>query len=252
MPLFNPSSASAVLRTTTQTTTYTATINDDVIFVSSASTWTLTLYAASGNSGKTLTIKKTSSDFNAITIDGNASETIDGQTTTTINTQYECLKLICDGSNWHILERKIDNTWYSFTPTGGFNNTTYTGFYRRVGDMMECDVKMLLTGTPGAATNLINIPFSLTIDTAKLSYATSERNSFGLAKILDSGTADYVGYVVYLNTTQVGIDPWTIDATTSGRVRQAGSSTQIEPMTFAVNDTVHWNFKVPISGWKGN
>lgn len=89
--------------TASKTTTYTATTSDDVIPVdASGGAWTLTLYAASGNSGRRLTIKKTDTSTNAVTIDANSSETIDGNLTWKLVGQYDFLRLICDGSNWHI------------------------------------------------------------------------------------------------------------------------------------------------------
>jgi hypothetical protein len=39
----------------------------------------------------------------AITIDGNASETIDGATTFTIDENYMAVDLVCDGSAWFVL-----------------------------------------------------------------------------------------------------------------------------------------------------
>jgi|APGre2960657404_1045060.scaffolds.fasta_scaffold09471_7 hypothetical protein len=63
-------------------------------------TITITLYAASGNSGKVVTVKNNGTG--TITIDGNASETIDGSLTKTITAQYTSLSLLCDGTGWAI------------------------------------------------------------------------------------------------------------------------------------------------------
>ena len=97
-------SATTTTSVTSKTANYTATTSDDVILCNaSGGAFTITLYAASGNSGKQLTIKKTDSSNNAVTIDGNASETIDGTTTKAIAAQYTSLTIVCDGSNWHII-----------------------------------------------------------------------------------------------------------------------------------------------------
>jgi hypothetical protein len=88
---------------TSKTTTYTATTADKVITVTTGSSWTLTLYAASGNSGRTLRIYKTSSDTNILTITGNGSETISGYDNIYLVGQYEWVDLICNGSNWILL-----------------------------------------------------------------------------------------------------------------------------------------------------
>lgn len=88
---------------TSKTTTYTALTTDDTILAdTSGGAWTLTLYAASGNGGRRLRVVKTTSDTTALTIDGNAAETINGSTTYTINIQYQEVTLLCDGTNWNI------------------------------------------------------------------------------------------------------------------------------------------------------
>ena len=112
----------------TKTTTYTATLADRIILCSTAGgAWSLTLPAASGNTDKTYYIKKTTGDAYALTIDGNASETIDGSTTLALSTQYDSVLIACDGSNWHTLAQKdadlgtLSNVVEDTTPQlGGF------------------------------------------------------------------------------------------------------------------------------------
>lgn len=77
---------------------HTILVDDDT----AGSAVTVTLPAVSGNSGLQYHIKKLGSTANVI-IDGNASETIDGATTHTLTTQYENIKIVCDGSNWFII-----------------------------------------------------------------------------------------------------------------------------------------------------
>lgn len=64
---------------------------------------TITLYAASGNAGKIISVKKTDSGTNAVTIDGNASETLDGALTTTLSQRADSITFLCDGTNWQQL-----------------------------------------------------------------------------------------------------------------------------------------------------
>lgn len=73
---------------------------DDVI-VCGGTTYTVTLPAASGQRGRIVYIKRNSSG--TITIDGNASETIDGSATLDLDDTLEAAVLICDGSNWFVL-----------------------------------------------------------------------------------------------------------------------------------------------------
>jgi len=87
-----------------KTGAYTATTSDHVILCdASGGAFTITLPAASGVTGIIYHIKKTDSSANAVTVDGDASETIDGATTQVINFQYDSMMIICDGSNWHII-----------------------------------------------------------------------------------------------------------------------------------------------------
>lgn len=90
--------------TVTKTTTYTATINDDLILGdASGGAFTITLPAASTSAGLELKFKKTDASASAVTIDGNASETIDGVTTKALSSQYASLHIICDGSTWWVV-----------------------------------------------------------------------------------------------------------------------------------------------------
>jgi hypothetical protein len=79
---------------------------DTIIGVTTASgASTITLPAASGLAGRSIWIKDEggNANNNAITVDGNASETIDGAATITLNVAYSGVMLYCDGSNWFIL-----------------------------------------------------------------------------------------------------------------------------------------------------
>lgn len=69
---------------------------------------TITLPAAATSAGAWYTVKKTSADAAAITVDGNAAETIDGaETYTAIDAQYDVATFVCDGSGWHIVNKSI-------------------------------------------------------------------------------------------------------------------------------------------------
>ena len=63
----------------------------------------MTLYLAASNGGKTLTIKKTDSSANAVSILRAGSETIDGATSSILYHQNESVTLISDNSNWMII-----------------------------------------------------------------------------------------------------------------------------------------------------
>ena len=94
----------AVASKATADSPYTVLTTDNLIVCNAAAgVMTLNLYAASGNAGKQIIVKKTDSSANSVTIDGNASETIDGATTYVVTIQYESVHLVCDGSNWHLI-----------------------------------------------------------------------------------------------------------------------------------------------------
>lgn len=69
---------------------------------STAGAITVNLPSASSASGYVVYIKHNGS-ANTTTIDGDASETIDGATTKVLSTQYEVVKLYCDGTEWWII-----------------------------------------------------------------------------------------------------------------------------------------------------
>lgn len=108
-------SASALPSVSTKTSAYTLTTSDDYIIAdASSAAFTLTLPTAVGNTGKAFLIKKIDATVNAVTVDGNASETIDGATTQVINGRYGSLNIVSDGSNWIIV---TENQIHSFSDT---------------------------------------------------------------------------------------------------------------------------------------
>ena len=91
------------LKHTASASDYAATDGDFIIGITdTSSSKTVTLPAASGRAGKVYIIKDESGGalLNNITVDGNASETIDGATTQAIITNYGVLRIYCDGANW--------------------------------------------------------------------------------------------------------------------------------------------------------
>jgi hypothetical protein len=84
---------------TSTTTTYTISTSDYLVDCTSG-TFTTTLPTASSVAGKTFVIKN--SGTGTITVDGDSSETIDGQLTQTLN-QYDSITVVSNGSNWIII-----------------------------------------------------------------------------------------------------------------------------------------------------
>lgn len=94
----------------TKTASYTATTADRVIvFDTTSGAMTCTLPAAATMVGQPLLIKKLGgATANPLTIDGNASETIDGALTEVISVAGGFREIISDGTKWHIIGGKVE------------------------------------------------------------------------------------------------------------------------------------------------
>lgn len=240
-----------ILNKVAKTTTYTATSDDDVISVdASGGSWTLSLPAASTVTGKVLYIVRTDQTLaNAVTIDPNSTETINGSTTRKLATRYESYTIQSDGSNWLILDHYIDSNWVSFTPTGTWvANTTYTGFWKRVGDSIQIQWKIALSGAPTAANLAIDIPANLTLDTTKLADASTV-GVFGHGAINDASGSTYENcFLIYsdTNTLLAGIP------SVSGSNIVFANISNISPVTFASPDYISFmSDLLPVTNWEG-
>lgn len=87
-----------------KTAAYTADAEDYTITCDATSAaFTVTLPAASGITGRIYVIKKTDASANAVTVDANASETIDGATTYSLAAQWKYVTIQSNGTNWVII-----------------------------------------------------------------------------------------------------------------------------------------------------
>lgn len=68
--------------------------------------FTVTLPAVASCTGRRYCFKRLNSGANAVTLDGNGSETIDGATTYVLSAQWASATLFCDGTQW-LIESKI-------------------------------------------------------------------------------------------------------------------------------------------------
>ncbi|MBW3568879.1 hypothetical protein KY385_01995, partial [Candidatus Parcubacteria bacterium] len=88
---------------TTKTANYTATASDSVILGDAGGgSIVISLPSAVGINGRTYTIKKIDSSLNTVTMDPDGTETIDGNATTAIGTQWTTRQITSDGANWVI------------------------------------------------------------------------------------------------------------------------------------------------------
>jgi hypothetical protein len=94
----------ATLATATKTSGYTITGTDVVIFANaSTGSVAITLPTASSFAGYRFYVKRTDSSANSCTVARSGTDTIDGQTSISLDIQYTCLTLVSDGSAWYII-----------------------------------------------------------------------------------------------------------------------------------------------------
>lgn len=78
--------------------------NDYVVLVdATGGNVILDLPAAATNRGALVTVKKLDASVNTVTVEPNASETIDGAANKSLSTQFEKITLVCDGTEWWVV-----------------------------------------------------------------------------------------------------------------------------------------------------
>jgi hypothetical protein len=88
----------------TQAANYTVLLTDWLVRVdASGGARTITLPAASSCPGQTFCIKKVDSSGNAVTVSRAGSDTIDGQSTVSLATQYAKVLLLSNGAGWDVI-----------------------------------------------------------------------------------------------------------------------------------------------------
>ena len=140
--------------------------------------------------------------------------------------------------------------WTAFTPTGTFTtNTTYTGFWRRLGDTMEIRWKLAFAGAPNSVTlSELSLPSGYKVDAAK-GNNTQYVAQIGRGILRDEGTASYQAIV----TPGPGLTSVTPGSSTeNGATVSFGNITQAAPYTVANTDQMNFNAEVPVLGWSSN
>jgi hypothetical protein len=86
------------------TSSTTLSVDDATVLVdASGGAVTVTLRPARECEQKRVTIKKVDSSANAVTIDADGSETIDGATAKSLASQYNYIELVAEGGAWWIV-----------------------------------------------------------------------------------------------------------------------------------------------------
>lgn len=167
---------------------------------------TITTYAAAGNKGRRITVKKADISTNTVTLDGNAAETIDGALTYVLRFQYNFVTVESDGSNWLIVATNSGPVVaYPATLSQVLNTaaiTTFCAFQVPAmadGDTVEVEIACLRKnnkGTDGTAT--------LTVSYGGVTVATT-------AVTWVNNAAEYKQMFVFV-LKRVGSDLWVYNA----------------------------------------
>jgi len=148
-----------------------------------------------------------------------------------------------------ILDAPIIGEWTAFTPTGAWtSNTTYTGMMRRIGDSVEVNYRLVLSGAPNSATLVLNPPPGLTPDETKMLIVSGNFVAGSRGQILDTGAARYKAAVRYQSAT----DDFLVSVSDiSSSFSRWGSVNQSIPMTFTSPDEVEVSFTFPVVEYGG-
>ena len=138
--------------------------------------------------------------------------------------------------------------WISFTPT--FNNITgtATGKWRRVGDSMEIEASLDVTGS-ASTTITMSMPSGYSIDTSKISTGTTtgawETAILGFANGSTNGGSSTASASVRYNSA-TSLRFW--ESTNDGGDNWAAA----QPFTWASGDGLALRVTVPIVGWSSS
>ncbi len=210
------------------------------LFTTGNTNRTFALAAAANNAGRRAIIKKVDTGTGSLTIDGNSAETIDGYSTVLIYYQFDSLEIYCDGAAWYVTQvYSLPTAW---TPTGTFNNSTYTGFLTRTGLItVEFRVFVAVTNTVSAATFTVTLPNSWTAATTKMTNATNSNNNLGPGGV--NRSAWYICTSRYVTSSTIGLKVY--DDAANGVT--GANVTQAVPDNFINGDELDMIFTLPIS-----
>ena len=104
LPVWSEADTNPSVATSTKTSNYTITGTDVVIFADATSgNVTVTLPAAASFSGYNFYVKRIDNSSNTCSVARSGSDTIDGTTSFSLDTRYDALRVVSNGSNWFII-----------------------------------------------------------------------------------------------------------------------------------------------------
>lgn len=138
------------------------------------------------------------------------------------------------------IEGKPETEMYSSHVTGSWTNTNYSGFRKRVGDMMVGSSLASIVGTPQTTFLHMVLPDGAVMDTTKMN--TAGRDTVGSA-FIRGPSRGYPAITAFYTTTGFLI----YHAETTGNA--SSFVTESSPLSFASGMFVSSEFSVPIVGW---
>ena len=206
--------------TATKTSAYTVVSSDNgntILLDSSGGAFTVDLSAALAlGNGFNVKFKKIDSSTNSITIDPNASETIDGKLTLGLNGQYGDLSLVCDGTNFHSLS--YDSRWISWTPTyttsGSMTWTSITtehARYKIVNDVVFFEI--FVHGTTGG-TQSNELRFTLPVNPENDGVAWAGRGFDSSSTAIREASGAWISGSSYVQVNQADNSNWALGSYT--------------------------------------
>jgi len=163
------------------TTTDSATTADNhkiLLCDATASAFTETLPAAAdAGDGFTIAVKKIDASTNAVTVDGNGAELIDGAATFALSAQYAYVVLVCNGTGWNIVS-KITNVVDATTSVKGIVQLATSSEVLTGTDTAKAIVPSAFAGNKSLATDgYYKLPGGLMIQWGAISSTTANTSS---------------------------------------------------------------------------
>jgi hypothetical protein len=150
--------------------------------------------------------------------------------------------------------------WVDYTPSWtssgtqpNIGNGSVTGKWRRVGDSIECQVRVLAgsTTTYGTGTYLLSLPQGLSFDTSKFVDGGDDQR-LGYGSIVDQGNNRWFFFVNYRSNSSNRVVFIVSPDGTSGFVTSNSVWSPTVPFTFGNGDVMAAFFSGPIQGWSSS
>jgi hypothetical protein len=133
--------------------------------------------------------------------------------------------------------------WTSFTPVSTWvTNATHTGHYRVVNGVLECFIKIALTGAPTATGLVLNLPSGMSMP----SFVNPAENLVlgNLAAYDASPATFFLGVITAASANASKVIAWSQVASTT--FLTANVLAHNNPITFANGDYINIRFSVPV------